>query len=182
MDDLIPEGAKRGLGIFAHPDDESLWCGGLIARADVEWTIVCCSIPPRDPVRAYKFFLACETLGAKGRLLPFPEESFIVDDRTMYVDFSDFDFVLTHGAAGEYGHAHHIALHDLIRERVPVVRFIGYGGKGRFTVPLDETLRAKKLAALKCYDHVSVSDGTLKWQALLDYYGKRFDLWTETYD
>jgi hypothetical protein len=183
MDDLIPRGARRGCAIFAHPDDESLWCGGLIGSSGLDWTVVCCSIPEKDPIRAYKFFEACEALGAKGRLLPFGEKSGLL--RIEEVNLTGFDLVLTHGPAGEYGHPQHIELHDRLFRFCPVpLRTIGYrkGGLGRFAYPLDNVAKHTKLEALKKYDHVSPSDKKPKWKALLDYYGQKFDLWTETYD
>lgn len=178
MDHLIPWDAKRGLAIFAHPDDETLWCGGLLSRGDLDWTVVCCSIPEKDPERAYKFFGACSALGVTGRLLPFGEKAgpFRLD----MIDTDGFDVVLTHGVAGEYGHPQHKELH----ERLPMAtRHIGYGGEGRYKLPLSDPMKHRKMAALRCYDHVSpADDGKPKWEALLEYYGKRFDVWRETYD
>lgn len=183
MERLIPAGARRAVAVLAHPDDESLWCGGLIGRSDLDWTVICCSIPHADPIRAYQFFQACEVLGAKGRLLPFGERAglFRIDE----IDLSSFDLVLTHGRNGEYGHPQHIELHDRLRERVPDrLRTIGYrkDGAGRFSHPLDSIAKQIKLAALRCYSAVSPTDRKPKWEALLEYYGSRFDLWHETYD
>lgn len=183
LDTLIPAGARKACAVLAHPDDESLWCGGFIARSELDWTVICCSIPKADPIRAYKFFLACEMLGAKGRLLPFSERDGLF--RSYEIDLNEFDLVLTHGVDGEYGHPQHIALHDSLKARCPErLRTIGYrdGGKGRFAFPLDTVAKHTKLAALRCYDHVSPTDGKPKWEALLERYGARFDLWHETYD
>lgn len=184
MDALIPAGAKRGCAILAHPDDESLWCGGLLSRSGIDWTVICCSVPEKDPERAYKFFAACTLLGVTGRLLPFGEKAGLF--RLDLIDLTGFDLVLTHGPEGEYGHPQHRELHDRLFRFCPVpLRTIGYrqGGMGRFAFPLDAIARHTKLEALKCYDHKSpADDGKTKWQALIDYYGTRFDLWNETYD
>lgn len=183
METLIPSGAKRGVAVVAHADDESLWCGGLIARGDLDWTIICCTIADIDPIRAYKFFDACDVLGAKARLLPFRESQAPI--KIEYLDLSGFDLIVTHGAAGEYGHPHHQEVHQAISKRYPNSRYFGYrkGGTGRFHVPLDDAMKAKKLAALKCYNHSTTSDhGHPKWQTLLAAFEPMFDLWNETYD
>jgi LmbE family N-acetylglucosaminyl deacetylase len=179
---LIPAGAKKGLAIFAHPDDESLWCGGLLS-GELDWTVVCCTIPVKDPIRADKFFAACRSLNVDARLVSFLENGGRMPlDK---IDTTGFDVILTHGRAGEYGHPQHTEVHAYVASRFPErARYIGYrrGGSGRFVYPLNEWQRARKLAALKCYDHVSPTDGKPKWEALLERYGKDFDLWCETYD
>ena len=71
---MVREDLKVGennLVVTAHPDDEVLWGSGIILRnKEKKWTILCCSIPRIDDIRAYKFFDSCEVLGAKPRLLP----------------------------------------------------------------------------------------------------------------
>lgn len=175
---LIPSGVCRPVAVLAHPDDEALWCAGLIASSDLHWTVICCSIPDRDPPRAYRFFYSCEVLGAKPRMLPFRESEGLQLDR---LKLDEFDFILTHGAAGEYGHRHHIEIHDYISERhADRSRYIGYGGPGRFRYPLDAIAKHAKEQSIKCYN--DEWRGMPQWQFLLNNYGKRFDLWTECYD
>ena len=68
--------------IVAHPDDETMWAGGLIATYHaLNWTAICCTIPRLDPARAWDWFGACKKLGIRERLLwPYQEPS---PDRTM---------------------------------------------------------------------------------------------------
>src|SRR6185369_9909067 len=96
---------KRVL-VVAHPDDESLFFGGLLASEPGDWTVISCSIPRTDPIRAWKFFDACEVLGAKPRLLPFSETEFNISA----LELSSFDQIVTHNSAGEYGHPQHLQL------------------------------------------------------------------------
>lgn len=171
--------------VVAHPDDESLWFGGLLAAEPGDWTIICCSIPRVDPVRAWKFFDACDVLGAKARLLPFVESR--ADDPMGHLgtlDLSDFDQVVTHSVVGEYGHGHHVQINRFLKERYPEKMVAGCYGKapGAHRIALNEHQLGLKMAALRCYDHTSPTDGKPKWRALLDRYGAQFDLGVETYE
>jgi LmbE family N-acetylglucosaminyl deacetylase len=168
---------KRVL-VVAHPDDETLFFGGLVIAEPGDWTILCCTIPQRDPVRAYKFFDACDVLGAKARLLPFAEDRPIECDK---IDLGPFDQIVTHGAAGEYGHPHHCLVHRSLRQMWQHKRFMVRGS--RHELRLTDAQAAQKLKALKCYDHISTADkGVPKWQALLDRYGTDWPLTVERYD
>lgn len=175
---------KRVL-VVAHPDDESIWFGGLLAAEPGNWTVICCSIPRTDPIRAWKFFDACEVLGAKPRLLPFieamPNEGLGNIDR---LDLDGFDQIVTHNSVGEYGHKHHLGLNRALVSRYPDKVVTGGYGKspGAKRVVLNEHQLGVKMSALRCYDHTSPSDGKPKWMALIDRYGPQFDLGVETYD
>lgn len=175
---------RRAL-VVAHPDDESLWFGGLLAAEPGDWTVICCSIPRADPERAWKFFDACEVLGAKARLLPFAETH--AKEPLLHVDLIDlsrFDQVVTHNTVGEYGHGHHVWLNRILTARYPdKVVTGGYGrAPGAKWIALSDHQIGIKMAALRCYDHTSPTDGKPKWRALLERYGSQFDLGIETYD
>ncbi|MEI9804089.1 MAG: hypothetical protein WDN48_05995 [Pseudolabrys sp.] len=175
---------KRVL-VVAHPDDEALWFGGLLISEPGDWTVICCSIPRTDPDRAWKFFAACELLGAKAKLLPFTEAPANSDiEHLDLLELSSFDEIVTHSAAGEYGHRHHIGIHRHIAAHWPEKMVAGCYGKvsGAKVVALTAAQGERKIAALSCYSHVSPSDGQPKWQALLDRYGSKFDLGVETYE
>lgn len=175
---------RRAL-VVAHPDDETLWFGGLLAAEPGDWTVICCSIPRADPTRAWKFFDACDVLGAKARLLPYVETGTKEDLINLeLLDLSDFDQIVTHNSVGEYGHHHHIHLNRVLTSRYPDK--VVTGGYGKATGPklivLNGHQMGVKLAALRCYDHTSPTDGKPKWRALIDRYGSQFDLGVETYD
>lgn len=177
------DGVNRGAVVVAHPDDESLWFGGLLARYPGRWTVICCSIPRADPVRAWKFFDACAELGAEARLWPFTEPSAQSALENLPGGLGGFDAIVTHNARGEYGHRHHMDVNRHVTGLFPSRAIVtGYG----VTAPM-ETLRLttaeleRKGAALRRYNHSSPHDGKPKWEALLARYGQMFDLGNEPY-
>jgi len=191
LDDMMAHAVRaagRGAVVVAHPDDESLWCGGLIARyLLVDWTVICCSIPVRDPVRAWKFFNACERLGATARLLPFVEDPRGQLQGLEHLSLSGFEVVVSHGEAGEYGHPHHVQVHHAVRARA-AGRMLAIGarpgGAGSLTMQLRADELEIKVGALRAYDHVLPYEGRpmTKWEALIARYATDYPLEVETYD
>jgi len=182
---VIFDAVRNGVVVACHPDDEVLWAGGMLARYADRFTVICCSIPRSDPIRAWKFFDVCDVLGVKARLLPFTESEPNEGLQHLGVlDLSGFDLIVTHNRVGEYGHAHHRQMNRFIWERWGTkTATFGYRPDGRGSIVLHLTAdeQAKKQAALRCYDHVSPHDGGKpKWQALLDRY--KPDLRVETFD
>lgn len=150
--------------VCAHPDDETLWAGGLpIVFPEKNWTIICTSIPRRDPIRAWKFFDACITLGAMPLLLPVQEQE--VNQAPIgleLIDFKRYDCVVTHNEWGEYGHLHHAFLSHFVNENCerPYVTF-GYrkDGHGEYQIKLNSTQLKQKMAAMDCYNHFLEYEG-----------------------
>jgi len=175
--------------VVAHPDDEILWAGGLPIRyADRDWTIICCSIPRADPIRADKFFQVCEELDVVGICLPHTETDMWknlqgVDD----IDLSCFDCIVTHNSQGEYGHRHHCHVHDVIVkkyfDKTKIITFgmRGQEAKGKEVIKLDSDELAIKLRAFKRYDYPSPYDALPQWQHLLKVH-PYIDFAVETYD
>ena len=106
----------RALVLVAHPDDETLFFGGLIASSrDVEFHVVCATDGGHDgraAARRAEFPAACGRLGAaSARMLGFadaPGRRLDVDALTgAFAALGAFDAVYTHGALGDYGHPHH---------------------------------------------------------------------------
>jgi len=107
--DFIKENNKCAV-IVAHPDDETLWAGGLILmHPEVKWTIVTLC-RKSDPDRAPKFFKAIERLKASGFMADLddgPEQtplnnSEVQQTITELLPSNRFDFIITHSASGEY--------------------------------------------------------------------------------
>lgn len=181
---------KRAV-VVAHPDDETLWAGGMIIRHPGDWTVICCTIPATDPIRAVKFHEACKILGAESQVFPHTEPP--ANERITWldeIDLSGYDHIVTHNSMGEYGHQQHRDVHRYVVRNYgkKLITTFGYreGGYGVHKIELTEFESARKLKALKCYDHCLPYDGRCppKWEALLHRYiqtgGINFDI--ETYD
>ncbi len=106
---IIKKGDKCAV-IVAHPDDETLWAGGLILmHPDVDWTIVTIC-RKSDTDRAPKFFRVLEKLNAEGFMADLddgPEQTPLdqteLHETIMKLLPSDkFDLIITHSPSGEY--------------------------------------------------------------------------------
>jgi LmbE family N-acetylglucosaminyl deacetylase len=96
--------------IVAHPDDETLWAGGLILmHPEADWTVVTLC-RKSDTERAEKFYQAMELYNAAsvmGDLDDGPEQRPLpcIDvERTIMtlLPTDHFDFIVTHALWGEY--------------------------------------------------------------------------------
>ena len=96
--------------IVAHPDDETLWAGGLILmNPDCKWTIISLC-RAKDADRAPKFFNALKVYGASGAMgniddgpeqKPLRKED-IEKSITSLLPQTNYDLIVTHSPAGEY--------------------------------------------------------------------------------
>ena len=102
--------AGRCAVIAAHPDDETLWAGGLILmHLGAAWRIVTLC-RKSDADRNPKFFKALGRYGAAGAMGDLddapeqkPLQKSVVQNTILeLLDGESFDIVLTHSKAGEY--------------------------------------------------------------------------------
>lgn len=175
--------------VTSHPDDEVLWAGGFILRNPC--TVICCSVPRHDSIRAWKFFDACESLGAKARLIPATEASPDIPlGHLDILDLSNYDLIVTHNSEGEYGHLHHRSVHEHIVNHWGHKEILTFGYRkgsiGEIRLDLSKEEYERKLTALRKYDHLWPYRGTSipKWEALLHRYGEieGIDFSVETFD
>lgn len=103
-------GPVRVAVIVAHPDDETLWAGGLLL-SHPEWSpFIVTLCRGKDPDRAPRFRKALERLGAKGAMGDLddgpeqvPLSPKVVQDAIMaLLPRRDYDLLLTHAPVGEY--------------------------------------------------------------------------------
>ena len=127
MNEMKLRDNKRALVVIAHPDDETIWMGGTIARnKKIDWTIFSlCRASDRD--RAPKFKRVCEYYGAKSIISDLDDNGNLSLEEAKQeakknilkkIGFNKFDYIFTHGANGEYGHELHIAVHLAIDELI----------------------------------------------------------------
>jgi LmbE family N-acetylglucosaminyl deacetylase len=96
--------------VVAHPDDETLWAGGLLL-SHPEWSpFIVTLCRGKDPDRAPRFLKALERLGAEGTMgdlddgpgqLPLPAME-AQDAILALLPEREYDLLLTHAPDGEY--------------------------------------------------------------------------------
>lgn len=140
---VAPLAGRTLLAVVAHPDDESLACGALLARVAalgarvVVATLTRGEAGPADEAgssegrsqlaarRTAEFRTAAATLGAEAVLfdhpdgmLPWVPHDEIVGDLHRLLEGYQPDVVVTFGADGLYWHPDHVAVHERVTEVV----------------------------------------------------------------
>ena len=123
----------RATFVVAHPDDETVFFGGVIrqlARAGLPVEVVSVTstfaTPTLTSIRREEFRRACWGLGARARLLPLADAAGLLDDDELAaalarVRLTGCGLVFTHGVWGEYGHPHHIQVSRAVHRLAPTV-------------------------------------------------------------
>lgn len=104
-------GVKKNIAVIvAHPDDETLWCGGtILMNPGCHWFIASLC-RKKDPDRAPKFKKALTVYKAKGLMgdlddspeqLPLPIKH-VKNAILELLPPKDFDLIITHNPSGEY--------------------------------------------------------------------------------
>ncbi len=109
---VVPERGRRArvAVIVAHPDDEILWCGGLLLSRPTWALFVACLTRGGDPDRAPRFRRVLERLGAQGAMGDLddgPEQKPLPADQVRALILAllprrSYDLILTHSLQGEY--------------------------------------------------------------------------------
>jgi LmbE family N-acetylglucosaminyl deacetylase len=106
---LIKDNSKCVV-IVAHPDDETLWAGGLmLMHPKVKWTVVTLC-RKSDPDRAPKFFKTVKKFRADGFMADLddgPEQTPLDSKQVqktieLLLPSKKFDIIITHSTSGEY--------------------------------------------------------------------------------
>jgi len=105
-----PDPRQRAAVVVAHPDDETLWCGGyILTHPEFLWRIVTLC-RAGDPDRAPRFRRVLRRLGAEGEMAdlddgpdqtPLPLAQ-VRETAARLLAGTGYDLILTHGPDGEY--------------------------------------------------------------------------------
>lgn len=148
----------KALVVVAHPDDETLFLGGyMLKNSEWDWTVVSVTHSLESP-RGQEFQQACRLLGATPLMLG-QEDIFeknlnqdLIVSRLKELSRQSFDIVFTHNQNGEYGHPHHICVHQAVKRVFPKPYFFGYNSFSDVDIKLNGWELEKKKRILKeCY-------------------------------
>ena len=171
----------KSLLVVAHPDDETIFAGGLIlCSRKTHWTIVCCTAESHQ--REDEFLSACQFLAKESGnridpiLLGLADSNIdclaLAKELRLYT--SGYDIVFTHNKQGEYGHEDHKLVHRYVIDSIANPNtwvFISPGSKnvnqeklkskkdkGNFTLDLSPEIRRLKI---KVFQECHVSQAKL---------------------
>jgi hypothetical protein len=155
----------KAMVMVAHPDDCVIFAYSFMhAHPQLEWTVCYLTCTPNDyrgrELRAFweRRGITTQFLGYTDNWHDIENKQISFDEAYAWIDIqeaiSDQDIVVTHNAEGDYGHLHHVFVHNAVLDYHPgAITFSKIGqGNVRYTVPtgtyaLDELPEHGKIIA-----------------------------------
>lgn len=148
---LLPALMKTDkLMVVAHPDDESLFGGAQLLTSN-GWKVVCVTNGD-NLVRRAEFESVMASTNCQYEIWSYydqittPLDSAVFEDLRRVVCENNWSKIVTHGATGEYGHLHHIQIHDMMQKLVSNLWTFDFFGS-----PLPDVVWQKKLDLIEVY-------------------------------
>ena len=138
----------RAIAMVAHPDDYVIFAYSFIhAHPELDWTVCYLTYTATD-YRGSELKAFWERRGISTRFLGYVDDwhdienkQISFDEANAWIDIqeavSGYNIVLTHNQEGDYGHLHHVFVHQAVADYHPnMVTFAGSDkGNVKFTIP-----------------------------------------------
>lgn len=152
------------LMVVAHPDDEIIFGGAQLVK-EYGWKVVCAT-NLKEPIRSAEFFGVMKKSACLYEMwdyldrsdVIFPQEKLEADLRRVLSERC-YKTIVTHAANGEYGHPHHIQLHQTIASLTNDFYVFGVGD----VLPNDVWI--KKLKLMTIYQSQKKMCKSLLWKS-----------------
>lgn len=172
--------------IVAHPDDETLWAGGMILQNPSWQCIIVCLCRVNDEKRAPKFYSTLEILqstGVMGDLDDAPEQK-PLDETTVenailaLLPPKNYDLIITHNPNGEY--TKHIR-HEEVSKAVITLWHSGKIATNKlWTFAYEDGKKAYYPKAIECAPIYQILDKQIwleKYNIIIKTYGFNVSSW-----
>lgn len=140
----------KAIVMVAHPDDCVIFAYGIIQKyPNLDWTICYLTYNDQDP-RGQELVEFWNKRNVKTKFLGYIDDwhdiehkQISFDEANAWIDIQEavhnYDFVITHDADGDYGHLHHIFVHQAVADWHPNMITFAKVNKGnvQYTVASD---------------------------------------------